>query len=225
MPLPAHIFSGAERFRSGNGGWWRRRRGGSTGSPIDGVVPPSEPKAPAPSNTVLVDAHTRTFWARGADASATLVEAGDDDDSTTARRRVAELVRAHEAGEDTRPASSRPRGNPVFSEALFVELMRAHQYKRAYELLSADCQRRWGSVDAFAAAQGAGTMRRLRGVTVRDVRYLPEWTDQAGGTTYEDVAELRVEYAIGERDPAAVVPRVVHLVPDRGRWRSLCYPA
>lgn len=180
---------------------------------------------PAPSNTVLVDSHTRTFWARGADAPATLVETGSGDDSTTARRRVAELVRAHESGEDTRTGSTRPRGNPVFSEALFVELMRAHQYKRAYELLSADCQRSWGSVDAFAAAQGAGTMRRLRGVTVRDVRYLPEWTDPSGGTTYHDVAELRVEYAIGERDPAAVVPRVVHLVPDRGRWRSLCYPA
>jgi len=179
---------------------------------------------PAPNSAFLVDAHTRTFWARGADAPATLVEAGNGDDSSTARRRVAELVRAHESGEDTREPSTRPRGNPVFSEALFVELMRAHQYKRAYAQLSADCQRSWGSVDAFAAAQGAGTMRRLRGVTVRDVRYLPEWTDPAGGTTYRDVAELRVEYAIGERDPAAVVPRIVHLVPDRGRWRSLCYP-
>jgi len=120
--------------------------------------------------------------------------------------------------------SGRPRGNPAFSEALFVELMRAKQYRRAYAQLSVDCQLSWGSADAFAAAQGAGAMRRLHGVNVKEVRYLSEWKDPARGTVYREVAELDVEYALGERGPVTVLPRVVHLIADGGRWRSLCYP-
>ena len=140
------------------------------------------------------------------------------------RDRVAAMIAAHDAG--LQPGEPRrPRGNPAFSEALFIELMRAHQYGRAFELLSADCRRSWGSADAFVAAQGGSAMSRLRGVQVKDVRYLDEWTDPDRGATYSEVAELHVEYTIGDRDPARVLPRVVHLVADAGRWRSLCYPA
>ena len=56
------------------------------------------------------------------------------------------------------------------------------------------------------------------------MRYLPEWTDTSRGTTYRDVAELDVEYEVGDPDPVALVRRVVHLVPGGGRWRSICYP-
>jgi hypothetical protein len=133
------------------------------------------------------------------------------------------MLRAHESGQD-RENPGRPRGNPAFAEALFVELMRAHQYRRAFEQLSSDCQRSWGSAERFATAQGFGAMGRVRGVRVTDVRYLPEWTDPSRGATYQEVAELSVEYTIGERDPGTVLRRVVHLVPDAGRWRSLCYP-
>ena len=68
-------------------------------------------------------------------------------------------------------------------------------------------------------------MRRLRGVRVREVRHLPEWTDADHGTTYRDVAELEVEYTIGGERGSMTVPRVVHLVSDQGRWWSLCYPS
>ena len=193
------------------------------------MLSPSEATEAAPSQNararaVLVDAHTHTFWARGEDAPTTLVETSGTHAPSSGGRRADALVRAHENGDDVDRPAGRPRGNPVFSEALFVELMRAHQYRRAFEQLTADCQRRWGTAEAFAAAQGASAMRRLRGVTVKDVRFLAEWTDPEAGTSYQEVAELKVEYAIGERDRAAVVPRTVHLVPDRGRWRSICYP-
>jgi hypothetical protein len=102
--------------------------------------------------------------------------------------------------------------------------MRANQYRRAFSLLSEDCQLSWGSPEAFAEAQGASAMRRLRGVSVKEVRYLPEWTETSRGRTYRDVAELDVEYEVGDPEPVARIRRVVHLVPGGGRWRSICYP-
>lgn len=174
------------------------------------------PRAPA------VDAHTHRFWS--SDATRTEQPSGSHAVATGSRQRVAAMIAAHDAGVQPGEAD-RPRGNPAFSEALFVELMRAHQYRRAFEQLSLDCQRSWGSAEAFVAAQGASAMSRLRGVQVKSVRYLDEWTDPQRGNTYRGVAELQVEYAIGDRDPARVLPRVVHLVADSGRWRSLCFPA
>src|SRR5262249_7865464 len=153
-----------------------------------------------------VDSHTRTFWAHGAEHVATMVEADATTATSSPGRRAAELVRAHESGR-TLTAGGRPRGNPAFSEALFVELMRAKQYARAFAQLSAECQLSWGSVDAFAAAQGAGAMRRLRGVNVKEVRYLSAWTDPARGTVYNQVAELDVEYTLGDSSRLTVLPR------------------
>ena len=161
-----------------------------------------------------------SVWSRGSAAPATLVEAAPG--ASAASDRVAAMIAAHEAG--VAGTDVRPRGNPAFAEAVFVELMRASQYRRAFEHLTAECRHSWGSPEAFAAAQGTGSMSRLRGMRVTDVRYLPTWTDATRGTTHEEVAELDVEYTLGERQPV-VVPRVVHLVADGGKWRSLCYPA
>lgn len=174
-----------------------------------------EPVAEAPHKVATFSGPdaSRRYWARGDRPAA--------EERRDARGRVAALVHAHENG--PRPQGGRPRGNPAFSEALFVELMRAKQYRRAFEQLSAECRSRWGSADAFAAAQGSA-MRFLQGVNVKDVRYLPEWVDPRAGTSYRDVAELDVEYTLAGRDSSTVVSRVVHLVPDEGKWRSLCYP-
>lgn len=135
--------------------------------------------------------------------------------------RVAEIIAAHDTGRAVDPPL-RPRANPAFAEAVFVELMRAHQYRRAFDLLTPDCRRAWGSADVFAAAQARGSMSRLRGVHVTAVRHLAEWTDTERGVTHQEVAELDVEYTMSGADPA--VTRVVHLVADAGKWRSLCYP-
>lgn len=156
------------------------------------------------------------------DAPTLLVDA--EPGSAVGRRanRVAEMIAAHD---ENRPAErpQRPRANPAFAEAVFVELMRAQQYRRAYELLGRDCRRAWGSAEAFAAGQAGGAMSELRGMQVTAVRHLTEWTDIARGVTYHEVAELEVDYAVGAGE-AAVVSRVVHLVADNGKWRSLCYP-
>ncbi|MBV8196042.1 MAG: hypothetical protein JOY80_11020 [Candidatus Dormibacteraeota bacterium] len=166
-----------------------------------------------------VDARTRNFWAP--DAPATLVEA--DTGTAVGRRtdRVASMIAAREAGA---ASPDRPRADPAFVEAVFVELMRASQYRRAFEQLSSECRRSWGSADAFAAAQGDGSMSRLRGVRVTEVRYLSEWIDPERGTTHQNVAELRVEYEMGGHEMATIA-RTIHLVAEGARWRSLCYPA
>jgi hypothetical protein len=222
MPLPPHVLIGTDRTRRGSFDGNRPTRDGNRFTrwlhrdsrhqiDIDGRLASSDSavaEAPKPFST-QVDVDTRAFWATSETATIT-------------SRRAAALVDAHERGRT--PAGARPRGNPAFSEALFVELMRANQYRRAFTLLSEDCQLSWGSPEAFAEAQGSAVMRRLHGVKVKEVRYLPEWTDTSRGTTYRDVAELDVEYEVGDPDPVALVRRVVHLVPGGGRWRSICYP-
>jgi hypothetical protein len=213
MPLPPHVLIGTERARRGSfdGNRFTRwlHRPSRRAAEIVGATTVEVPAATSLQPVATqVDVATRAFWA-------------GSETATITSRRAAALVDAHERGRG--PAGARPPGNPAFSEALFVELMRASQYRRAFTLLSEDCQLSWGSPEAFAEAQGASMMRRLRGVNVKEVRYLPEWTDSSRGTTYRDVAELDVEYEVGDPDPVAVIRRVVHLVPGGGRWRSICY--
>jgi hypothetical protein len=194
MPLPVDVHHGTDSPLRRRIMRWWRRPS----------APPQPDVAAAPPRTPAVDRSTHAFWSAPRTDS-----------------RVEKLVRAHERGV---AASPRPRANPAFSEALFVELMRARQYRRAFDQLSSECRTRWGSADAFAAAQGTGALRSLQGVQVKQVRFLPEWTDPDAATTYRDVAELDVEYTIAGRAATRVVPKVVHLVPDGGKWRSLCYP-
>lgn len=173
----------------------------------------------------------RGLWRRGSpparpqssyEAHTTPIEAPPEVTDLRRENRVADMITAHETG---RAAAThpRPRANPAFAEAVFVELMRAQQYRRAFDLLSRDCQSSWGSPQAFAAAQGQGSMSRLRGVQVKAVRHLEEWTDPERDVIHHEVAELDVEYSLGPAE-AATVKRVVHLVADGGKWRSLCYP-
>lgn len=194
MPLPVDVKHGTEPTLRRRIGRWFRR----AAQPVEAEAPPPQPQA-VPTRNI-----ERSYWAP----------------RTGAASKVEQLLQAHEQG---RP-SNRPRANPAFTEALFVELMRGRQYRRAYEQLSSDCRQRWGSPERFAEAQGAGALRRLRGVKVKDVRFLPEWSDPDAGRTYREVAELEVEYTLADATGARVVPRVVHLVPDQGKWRSLCYP-
>jgi hypothetical protein len=190
------------------------RRGGDHPAPAGRVR-----RLPAAEYPHLVDAHTRTFWSRGAAAGSTLVET--DDDLPMARSgRAASFVADHQRG----TAAARPRANPAFSEAVFVELMRARQYRRAYALLSPECQQSWGSLQAFVDAQRIGALAQLRGVRVTEVRHLDRWRDPDSGMVHEHAAELDVLYDIGDATRNVSLPRTVHLVALGGGWRSLCYP-
>jgi hypothetical protein len=194
---------------------------------LEGASRPERPtehsvrvRLPADERPHLVDAHTRTFWSRGALSPATLVET-EPLEAPARTGRAATFVADHERGGND---SQRPRANPAFSEAVFVELMRARQYRRAFTLLSPECQQSWGTLDAFVAAQRIGALAQLRGVSVRQVRHLADWRDPDSGMVYAYAAELDVDYEIGDGTRTARVPRTVHLVGHRGSWRSLCYP-
>jgi hypothetical protein len=177
-------------------------------------------RLPSTDRPHLIDAHTRTFWSPGSATASTLVET-DDAQPATPRARASTLVADHERGASE---ASRPRSNPAFSEAVFVELMRARQYRRAYALLSPECQQSWGSLEAFIAAQRIGALAQLRGVRVLQVRHLEAWRDPDSGMVYDHAAELDVEYQIGDAARPVSLPRTVHVVAHRGSWRSLCYP-
>ncbi|GAC1338207.1 MAG: hypothetical protein NVSMB29_03710 [Candidatus Dormibacteria bacterium] len=169
---------------------------------------------------VLVDGHTRTWWSRGDGVATTLVEAEAASETVAPS---AGWARLQEVVADRRPYS-RPRANPAFTEALFVELMRAGQLRRAFAQLSPECQEGWGSAEGFAAAQPGRALRAVQGVDVREVRYLDSWNDPTTSTGYRDVAELEVEYRLDGGGQARAVRQTVHLVPVEGRWRSVYHP-
>ena len=121
--------------------------------------------ATRPASRVLVDANTRTFWSRGAEGPVTLVESDAPAVARPLRDRVRALVAAHDRG--SRHTGPRPSGNPAFSEALFVELIRGGQHARAFALLAPECQLRWGSAERFAAAHAEGSLQSLESVNVR----------------------------------------------------------
>jgi hypothetical protein len=116
------------------------------------------------------------------------------------------------------------RGDAAQAELLFVELMRHGRFERAFRLLAPECQARWGSEAAFAAAQQGGGHEQLRHVEIRDVQVLEVWADPDSGRVNREVAELAVEYLVDVGGREVLLERVVHLVLVDGRWRSLCYP-
>ena len=181
-------------------------------------------------DTVLVDPRTRTFWSRATGTSTTLVEAGDHDgghvEVETVGRRVAALLAARDAPPPppVREPTEAPEADPARSETRFVELLRDGRYEAAFTLLAAPCQERWGSARAFAAGQGSSAANLL-GLSVREVRRLPDWVDADGGCVHHDVVELDVDYRVRlSAATTATVSRTVHLVAAGGGWRSICYP-
>jgi hypothetical protein len=141
-------------------------------------------------------------------------------------RRVAALLSGHSGvnADNGAGLAGRPRGNPAFTEALFFELVRAGQFDRAFAQLSPDCRRAWISPQHFAEQQRSENSAALQTVAVKDVRYLPEWRDERSGITHRPAAELQVEYTVGSGQRRQALRRTVHLVPERDKWRSICYP-
>ena len=180
-----------------------------------------------PRTPLLVDASTWTFWSRGASAAETLVEATGHAAARneSVSRRVAALLEARDrTSRGAAPVVPR-RGDPAVAELLFVEMVRAGHFERAFRLLAPECQARWGSAGGFAAAQQqAGGHDQVRRADIRDIQVLEVWPDPDSGRVNREVAELTVEYLVDAGEREVLVERVVHMVLVDGRWRSLCYP-
>jgi len=190
-------------------------------------APPERPAvATAPRSALLVDASTWTFWSRGATAAETLVEASGQpvERRASVSQRVASMLEARDrTGHGAAPAVPR-QGDPAHAELLFVEMMRAGRFERAYRLLAPECQSRWGGEAEFAAAQQGSGHDQVKSAQVKHLEMLEVWPDPDSGRVNRDVAELSVEYLIDVGGREVLIERVVHCVLVEGRWRSLCYP-
>ena len=189
---------------------------------------PQEPPAPAvPLSALLVDASTWTFWSRGATAAETLVETTGRPAQRTASvtQRVAAMLEQRERAPRSNSGPASPlHGDPAQAELLFVEMMRAGNFERAYRLMAPECQARWGGEQDFAVAQQGSGNDQVRGAEIKNVEILDVWPDPDSGRVNREVAELAVEYLIDVGGREVLIERVVHCVLVEGRWRSLCYP-
>jgi hypothetical protein len=114
--------------------------------------------------------------------------------------------------------------SPADCEEMFTTHIRSGHFDSAWDLLTPDSQASWQDRTAFKQEMQSREPARDRlGSTVREVRFLPTWTDQASRRTYHQVAELVVDYHIRNRSRSMVVTRDVHLVNVSGGWKSLCY--
>jgi hypothetical protein len=187
---------------------------------------PAAGVATIPRSPLLVDASTWTFWSRGATAAETLVEATGHPTERTASvsQRVAAMLEARDRSRHGAAPVVPRHGDPAQAELLFVEMMRAGNFQRAYRLLAAECQAHWGSEADFAEAQHGSGHDQVRSAEVKQVEMLEVWPDPDSGRVNREVAELNVEYLIDVGGREVLIERVVHCVLVEGRWRSLCYP-
>lgn len=183
-------------------------------------------RAAPPGPALLVDASTWTFWSRGATAAETLVEAAGHpvERTATLTERVTAMLDAKDRGRHAMAPVVPSHGDPAHSELLFVEMMRAGNFERAYRLLAPECQSRWGNEGEFARAQQGSGNDQVRSAEVKRVDMLDVWPDPDSGRVNRGAAELTVEYLIDVGGREVLMERVVHCVLVEGRWRSLCYP-
>jgi hypothetical protein len=122
------------------------------------------------------------------------------------------------------PGQGIPAADPVRCEENFTRLIRSGDFDRAWDLLTPDSQRSWQRRELFEREMEVrAPARTLVGSKVREVRFLPTWTDRESQKTYHQVAELVVDYRIRNKRLETVVTRDVHLVNISGGWKSLCY--
>jgi hypothetical protein len=206
------------------------RRLGRGDAPQAKPEPVPEPQAaaaqPGPRSPLLVDASTWTFWSRGATAAETLVEANGHpvERTATVTQRVEAMLHARDRNRHGGAPAVPRHGDPAQAELLFVEMMRAGNFERAYRLLAPECQQRWGSEQDFAGAQQGSGHDQVRSAEVKGVEMLEVWPDPDSGRVNRQVAELTVEYLIDVGGREVLIERVVHCVLVDRRWRSLCYP-
>ena len=203
-----------------------RRLGRSAPAPVASAPATPAARPVPPSAALLVDASTWTFWSRGASAAETLVEAAGHpvERTATLTERVAAMLEARDRGRHAGAPVVARQGDPAHSELLFVEMMRAGNFERAYRLLAPECQSRWGTETEFARAQQGSGHDQVRSAEVKQVDLLDVWPDPDSGRVNRGAAELTVEYLIGVGGREVLIERVVHCVLVEGRWRSLCYP-
>lgn len=130
-------------------------------------------------------------------------------------------------------ASSRPGAGrtpeasitPASVEIRFMKLQAEGRFDEMWDMVAEDAQRAWGGREAFMKEMlRPGDDTELLDLQVVSVSMLDSWTDRARQRAYSNVAQMIMRYHVRQRWREWTFDRQVHLVPEAGGWRTLCYP-
>ena len=151
--------------------------------------------------------------------------------SWTALERLTRSIRAWFEGEDEfedepdLPGAPATAVSPVVVEKRFMSLHLQGRIREMWEMLADDAQQAWGGPDNFVRdLPRMGSETELLDMQVMGVRMLGEWTDEAHGRTYRNVAQMVMRYRLRHLWRDWTFDREVHLVQADDGWRTLCYP-
>jgi len=114
---------------------------------------------------------------------------------------------------------------PATYEMQFMKLHVEGRFEEMWEMLADDAQRAWGGIQNFIREMPRlDEWLEILDMTVASVTVLEEWTDHVHEQTYNNVARLVMRYRVRQQWREWTFDRQVHLIPDSGGWRTLCYP-
>ena len=127
------------------------------------------------------------------------------------------------------PAATSPRqpvgAPPASCEMRFMKLHTEGRFEEMWEMVAEDAQRAWGSLGNFVREMPRlDEWLEILEMQVANVTLLESWTDPLHQRTYSNVARLVMRYRVRQQWKEWTFDRQVHLVPDAGGWRTLCYP-
>jgi hypothetical protein len=146
-----------------------------------------------------------------------------------ARRRVGSALRgsAWALALESEPLESPPEVSiaPATFERWFMKLHSEGRFDEMWELLAEDAQRAWGGREAFIRDMPRlDSEMELLDMQVVSVAVVEGWTDQMHHRSYSNVARMVMRYRVRQQWREWTFDRQVHLIPDAGGWRTLCYP-
>ncbi len=107
----------------------------------------------------------------------------------------------------------------------FMKLHTEGRFEEMWEMVAEDAQRAWGGIQNFVRDMPRlDEWLEILEMQVANVQLLESWTDPLHQRTYSNVARLVMRYRVRQQWKEWTFDRQVHLVPDGGAWRTLCYP-
>ena len=118
-----------------------------------------------------------------------------------------------------------PAPAPATCEMRFMKLHAEGRFAEMWEMLADDPQRAWGGIQNFVREMPRlDEWLEILDMQVASVTVLATWTDHLHERTYNNVARLVMRYRVRRQWREWTFDRQVHLVPEEGEWRTLCYP-
>ena len=127
--------------------------------------------------------------------------------------------------ESPQPTVAMAPPTPGNFEIRFMKLHTEGRFEEMWDMLADDAQRAWGGVQNFIREMPRlDEWLEILEMQVANVTVLDTWTDHVHQRTYSNVARLVMRYKVRQNWREWTFDRQVHLVPDAGGWRTLCYP-